>query len=416
MEDLNPFRIAQKQLDETAAIMKLDAQAHAILREPMESLTVNIPVRMRNGSTKVFTGFRVHYNNARGPCKGGIRFHPEENLDTVKALSAWMTWKCALADIPLGGGKGGIICDTKKLNDFELENLTRAYVRAIYKFIGPEIDISAPDVYTTPQIMAWIVDEYSKIAGHNSFGAVTGKPLEVWGSQGRGDATAVGGMYVLREAAKYRKLNLKNARIAVQGFGNVGGYAVELAGKFFGSKIVAVSDSEGGVYDKKGLDYKKLVDVKKNKGKLQAYPGAEKISNAQLLELDVDVLIPAAMEDQITGKNADNIKTRILLEMANGPVTPDADKILAQHKIFGLPDFLVNSGGVVVSYFEWLQNLQSFYWGRDEVLAKLYAILDKAKDSVEYQKRKLKFSRRLAALTLGIARVAEAKQKRGLFP
>ncbi|HIH50539.1 MAG: Glu/Leu/Phe/Val dehydrogenase [Candidatus Micrarchaeaceae archaeon] len=420
MEDLNPFRIAQKQLDETAAIMKLDAQAHAILREPMESLTVNIPVRMRNGSTKVFTGFRVHYNNARGPCKGGIRFHPEENLDTVKALSAWMTWKCALADIPLGGGKGGIICDTKKLNDFELENLTRAYVRAIYKFIGPEIDISAPDVYTTPQIMAWIVDEYSKIAGHNSFGAVTGKPLEVWGSQGRGDATAVGGMYVLREAAKYRKLNLKNARIAVQGFGNVGGYAVELAGKFFGSKIVAVSDSEGGVYDKKGLDYKKLVDVKKNKGKLQAYPGAEKISNAQLLELDVDVLIPAAMEDQITGKNADNIKTRILLEMANGPVTPDADKILAQHKIFGLPDFLVNSGGVVVSYFEWLQNQSGYYWEADEVYKRLDKIMTRSFKDVmakqeEYSKDGTRISTRTAAYAIAVDRVAKAMKYRGWY-
>jgi len=420
MEDLNPFRIAQKQLDETAAIMKLDAQAHAILREPMESLTVNIPVRMRNGSTKVFTGFRVHYNNARGPCKGGIRFHPEENLDTVKALSAWMTWKCALADIPLGGGKGGIICDTKKLNDFELENLTRAYVRAIYKFIGPEIDISAPDVYTTTQIMAWIVDEDSKIAGHNSFGAVTGKPLEVWGSQGRGDATAVGGMYVLREAAKYRKLNLKNARIAVQGFGNVGGYAVELAGKFFGSKIVAVSDSEGGVYDKKGLDYKKLVDVKKNKGKLQAYPGAEKISNAQLLELDVDVLIPAAMEDQITGKNADNIKTRILLEMANGPVTPDADKILAQHKIFGLPDFLVNSGGVVVSYFEWLQNQSGYYWEADEVYKRLDKIMTRSFKDVmakqeEYSKDGTRISTRTAAYAIAVDRVAKAMKYRGWY-
>jgi glutamate dehydrogenase (NAD(P)+) len=386
----------------------------------MESLTVNIPVRMRNGSTKVFTGFRVHYNNARGPCKGGIRFHPEENLDTVKALSAWMTWKCALADIPLGGGKGGIICDTKKLNDFELENLTRAYVRAIYKFIGPEIDISAPDVYTTPQIMAWIVDEYSKIAGHNSFGAVTGKPLEVWGSQGRGDATAVGGMYVLREAAKYRKLNLKNARIAVQGFGNVGGYAVELAGKFFGSKIVAVSDSEGGVYDKKGLDYKKLVDVKKNKGKLQAYPGAEKISNAQLLELDVDVLIPAAMEDQITGKNADNIKTRILLEMANGPVTPDADKILAQHKIFGLPDFLVNSGGVVVSYFEWLQNQSGYYWEADEVYKRLDKIMTRSFKDVmakqeEYSKDGTRISTRTAAYAIAVDRVAKAMKYRGWY-
>lgn len=420
MEDLNPFKIAQKQLDETAAIMKLDRQAHAILREPMESLTVNIPVRMRDGSTKTFTGFRVHYNNARGPCKGGIRFHPEESIDTVKALSAWMTWKCALADIPLGGSKGGIICDPKKLNDCELENLTRAYVRAIYKFIGPYIDISAPDVYTTPQIMAWIADEYSKIAGYNSFGVVTGKPLEVWGSQGRGDATATGGMYVLREAAKYRKLNLKNATIAVQGFGNAGNYAFELAQKFFGSRIVAVSDSEGAIYDKKGLDYKKLVDVKKSKGKVQAYPGAEKMSNEQLLELDVDVLIPAALENQITGKNAEKIKTKILLELANGPVTPDADKILAQRKIFSLPDFLVNSGGVIVSYFEWLQNQGGYYWEADEVYKRLDKIVTRSfKDVIakqeEYSKAGTKISTRTAAYMIAVDRVAKAMKYRGWY-
>lgn len=420
MEDLNPFKIAQKQLDETAVIMKLDKQAHAILREPMEALTVNIPVRMRDGSTKTFTGFRVHYNNARGPCKGGIRFHPEENIDTVKALSAWMTWKCALADIPLGGAKGGVICDTKKLNDYELENLTRAYVRAVYKFIGPHIDIPAPDVYTTPQIMAWIVDEYSKLAGHNSFGVVTGKPLEVWGSQGRGDATATGGMYVLREAAKYRKLKLKNASIAIQGFGNAGNYAFELAQKFFGSKIVAISDSEGAIYDKKGLDYKKLVEVKKSKGKVQAYPGAEKISNEQLLELNVDVLIPAAIENQITGKNAERVKPKILLELANGPVTPDADKILAQHKIFSLPDFLVNSGGVIVSYFEWLQNQSGYYWEADEVYKKLDKIMTKSfKDVIakqeEYAKGSTKISTRTAAYMISVDRVAKAMKYRGWY-
>jgi glutamate dehydrogenase (NAD(P)+) len=420
MEDLNPFRIAQQQLDETAKVMKLDAQAHSILREPMEMLTVNIPVRMRDGKTKTFTGFRVHYNNARGPCKGGIRFHPQENLDTVKALSAWMTWKCALADIPLGGAKGGIICDPKKLNDYELQNLTRAYVRAIYKFIGSNIDIPAPDVYTTPQIMAWIVDEYSKMVGHNDFGVVTGKPLEDWGSKGRGDATAMGGMYVLREAAKYRKMNLKNATIAIQGFGNAGNYAFELAQRLFGSRIVAVSDSGGAIYDKKGLDYKKLVDVKNKKGKVQAYPNGEKISNDDLLALDVDVLIPAALENQITGKNAENIKTKILLELANGPVTPEADRIISGKRTFGLPDFLVNSGGVIVSYFEWLQNNSGYYWEAKKVYERLDKIITKSFRDViakrdEYSKNGQKISTRTAAYIIAVQRVADAMKYRGWY-
>ncbi len=420
MEELNPFKIAQEQLDETAKLMMLDKSAHAILREPMESLTVSIPVRMRDGLTKTFTGFRVHYNNARGPCKGGIRFHPQENIDTVKALSAWMTWKCALADIPLGGSKGGVICDPKKLNDYELENLTRAYVRSVYKFIGPLTDIPAPDVYTTPQIMAWIADEYSKIAGHNEFGTVTGKPLELWGSKGRGDATGMGGMYVLREAAKYRKLKLKGASIAIQGFGNVGSYAFELAVKLFGAKVVAISDSEGAIYSKKGIDYAQLSKIKAAGKKVQTYPGVEKITNEQLLELDVDVLIPAAMENQITSKNADRINTKILLELANGPVTPDADKILAEHKIFGLPDFLVNSGGVIVSYFEWLQNQSGYYWEEDEVNKRLDMIMTRSFNGViakheEFAKKGTKINTRSAAYMIAVDRVAKAMKSRGWY-
>lgn len=419
-EEMNPFKISQEQLDEAASIMKLDRQAHAILREPMETLIVNIPVKMRDGTTKTFTGFRVHYNTARGPAKGGIRFHPEENINTVKALSAWMTWKCALADLPFGGGKGGIICDTKKLNDVELERLTRGYVRAIWKFMGPSIDILAPDVYTTPQIMAWIVDEYSTIVGSNQFGAVTGKPLEVWGSQGRNDSTAMGGMYVLREAAKYKKLNLKTASIAVQGFGNAGNYAFSLAKKMFGSKIVAISDSEGAIYSKKGLDYDTLMDVKKKKGKVQAYPGAEKISNAQLLELEVDVLIPAAIENQITGANASKVKPKILLELANGPVTPEADKILAENKVYDLPDFLVNSGGVIGSYFEWLQNQSGYYWNADEVYKKLDVIMTKSFKDVaakqeEYSKKGVKINPRMAAYMIAIDRVSKAMKYRGWY-
>ncbi len=419
-EQLDPFKIAQDQLDQAAKTMMLDRQALAILKEPQETLVVTLPVRMRDGSTKTFTGFRVHYNTARGPAKGGIRFHPEENLDTVKALSAWMTWKCSLANIPYGGGKGGIICDTKKLNDFELENLTRAYVRAIYKFMGPQIDILAPDVYTTPQIMAWIMDEYSKMAGSNQFGTVTGKPLETWGSEGRGDATATGGMYVLREAAKQKKMNLKGASVAIQGFGNAGNFAFSLSKRMFNTKVVAISDSEGGIYNKKGLDYEKVMEAKKRTGKVQGYRDADKITNEQLLELPVDVLIPAAIENQITGSNAHRIKSKILLELANGPVTPEADRILAAGKVFHLPDFLVNSGGVIVSYFEWLQNQSGYYWKADEVYKKLDEIITKSyKDMIakqeEYSKKGQKISTRTAAYIIAVDRVAKAMKYRGWY-
>jgi len=419
-EELNPFKIAQQQLDDAAEIMQLDKTAHAILREPMETLIVNIPVKMRDGSVKVFQGFRVHYNNARGPTKGGIRFHPQENLDTVKALAAWMTWKTALANIPYGGAKGGIICDPKTMNDEELESLSRGYVRALHDFIGPNIDIPAPDVYTTPQIMAWMMDEYSKLKGHNEFGVITGKPLETWGSEGRGDATAMGGMYVLREAAKYKGIDLKNAKIAVQGFGNAGTFAFSIAQKMFGSKVVAVSDSKGGIYNEDGLDYNAVLEAKKSTGTVQGYDKAEKITNEQLLELDVDVLIPAALENQITGSNADKVKPKILLELANGPVTPEADKILAENDVFDLPDFLVNSGGVIVSYFEWVQNINGYYWSADEVYAKLDKIITKSFNDViatqkKYAEMGKKINPRMGAYIIAVERVAQAMKARGWY-
>lgn len=320
----------------------------------------------------------------------------------------------------LRGGKGGIICDPKQLNDFELENLTRAYVRAIYKFMGPAIDIVAPDVYTTPQTMAWIIDEYSKIAGQNEFGAATGKPLEVWGSEGRSDATAAGGLYVLRESAKQRKMNLKTASLAIQGVGNVGGYAFQLAKKLVGSKVVAVSDSEGAIYNKKGLDYDKVMDAKKKKGSVQSYGDAEKLTNEQLLELNVDVLIPAALENQITGENAEKIKAKIVLELANGPVTPEADKILGQKKIMDVPDFLVNSGGVTVSYFEWLQNISGYYWEADEVYKRLDKIITRSFNDViakqqEYAKQGQNINIRMAAYIIAVDRVAKAMKLRGWY-
>ncbi len=419
-EELDPFKIAQKQLDMAAGVMGLDKQAHAILREPMQAVVVNIPVKMRNGMTKTFTGFRVLYNNARGPGKGGIRFHPQENLETVKALSAWMTWKTALANIPLGGAKGGVICDPKTMNAQELEGLSRAYIRAIGRFIGPDIDVPAPDVYTTPQIMAWMMDEYIKQTGHSDdFGVITGKPLEVWGSEGRFDSTAQGGMVILREAAKTAKMNLKKAKIAIQGFGNAGSYAFELADKL-GAKVVAVSDSHGGVYSGKGLDFAKLKEAKEKTGSVATYKGADKISNNELLELDVDVLIPAALENQITTANADKIKAGIVLELANGPVTPEADRILFERKILDLPDFLVNSGGVIVSYFEWAQNRAGYYWSQDDVYNRLDSIMTKSfVDVMETQKKYSqtgkKISARTAAYIVAVGRVANSMRTRGWY-
>ncbi len=419
-EDLNPFKIAQQQLDEAAKVMNLDKQAHAILREPMRTLVINIPVRMDSGETKVFTGFRVQYNDARGPVKGGIRFHPQESLDTVKALAAWMTWKTSLANIPYGGAKGGIICDTKSMSEREIEALSRGYIRAIGTFIGPQVDIPAPDVYTTPQIMAWMMDEYSNIVRHNAFGTITGKPLEVWGSEGRSDSTAMGGMYVMREAAKGLGIDLRNAKIAVQGFGNAGMFAYTLSKKLFGSKVVAISDSKGAVYDANGLDLAKLEKAKKESGSVQGYEGGTKMTNEQLLESDVDILIPAAIENQITGSNADKIKAKLVLELANGPVTPDADAILHEKGVLDLPDFLVNSGGVIGSYFEWVQNIGGYYWSADEVYQKLDKIITKSfADTMavkkEYETKGSKITPRTAAYIIAIGRVASAMKVRGWY-
>ncbi len=398
--------------------MNLDPIVHSILREPMQTVVANFPVEMRDGNKKVFTGFRLLYNNARGPGKGGIRFHPKENLDTVKALSAWMTWKCSLANIQFGGAKGGVIVDTKQLNTKELENLSRAYIRAFAKFIGPKTDVPAPDVYTNPQIMGWMMDEYSKIRMSNEFAVITGKPLEVWGSEGRFDSTALGGMYVLREAAKLKNMNLLGSKIAIQGFGNAGNFAFDLVTKLFGATVVAISDSETGVYSENGLDYEKLKKAKEETGSLDGYKGVKKITNEELLKLDVDVLIPAAIENQVTKKNADKIEAKILLELANGPVTPDADEILFSNGVLDMPDFLVNSGGVIVSYFEWVQNIESYYWSKEEVYKKLDTIITKSfKDVIEKEKeyatKGRKIDARTAAYIIAVDRVANAMKARG---
>ncbi|MCL5730511.1 MAG: Glu/Leu/Phe/Val dehydrogenase [Candidatus Thermoplasmatota archaeon] len=414
-EDLDPFDIAVKQLEKAAKIVNLDKQALEILREPMQILTVRIPVKMDSGETKVFTGFRVHYNNARGPVKGGIRFHPKETLSTVKALAAWMTWKTAIVNIPLGGAKGGVICDPKKMSPGELERLSRGYVRALGEYIGPEIDIPAPDVYTTPQIMAWMMDEYENIVRKSAPGVITGKPLEIGGSLGRGDATARGGMFVLREAAKRRKIDLSKARVAIQGFGNAGQFAIKLVQELFRSKVVAISDTKGGIYVESGIDYEKLLAHKQKTGSVVGFPGSKSITNEELLELDVDVLIPAAIENQLTESNANHVRAKIILELANGPTTPGADEIFFRKGITVLPDFLSNSGGVTVSYFEWTQNVSGYYWDIDEVYSRLDKKLTEATKEVLDTSEKLKIDPRTAAYTISIKRVADAMKARGWY-
>jgi glutamate dehydrogenase (NAD(P)+) len=413
-EELNPFKIAQAQLDRAAAIMKLDPAIHAYLREPQRFLQVTIPVRMDDNTTKTFIGFRSQYCDARGPAKGGIRYHPEETADTVKALSAWMTWKTAVADLPLGGGKGGVICDPKKLSIGELERLSRGWVRAVAQIVGPEKDIPAPDVYTTPQIMAWMYDELSTIRGYNVPGFITGKPLATWGSVGRGDATARGGMYILREAAKAKKINLAKATVAIQGYGNAGFYAAKLVQELHGAKVVAVSDSQGGIYSEKGLDADKVLQFKEKNGTVVGFPGTKKISNDELLELPVDVLIPAGIENSITGRNADRIKAQVVLELANGPTTPDADATLFKKGVLVLPDFLANAGGVTVSYFEWVQNITSLYWDEAEVHRRLDDKLTKAFKATFEASQKHKIDMRMGAYVVAVGRVAEAVKLRGI--
>ena len=409
----NPFETAQAQLDKAAAKLGLDPAIHAVLREPLRELHVSLPVKMDDGSVKVFKGFRVQYNDARGPNKGGIRFHPDETIDTVRALAAWMTWKCAVVDIPLGGGKGGVICNPKEMSDTELERLSRAYIDQVGRILGPEKDVPAPDVYTTPQIMAWMMDEFSKITGYNSPGVITGKPLAVGGSEGRGDATARGGAYTVREAAKHLNIDLSNATAAIQGFGNAGQYAATLFAGILGCRIVAVSDTKGGVYSENGIHGEEIVRYKLSTGSVIGFPGTRPVSNEDLLEMTVDVLVPAALEGVITGANAGRVKARIICELANGPTTLEADDILYANDVFVIPDFLANAGGVTVSYFEWVQNLMNYYWEEDEVHIKLDKKMTQAFSDVLAMSLDYKVDMRTAAYMVAIQRVAEAMKLRG---
>jgi len=411
--NLNPFIIAQSQLDMVAEKLQLEESIHTLLREPMREIHLSLPVKMDNGEVKVFKGFRVQYNDSRGPCKGGVRFHPKETIDTIRALAAWMTWKCAVVDIPFGGAKGGVICNPKEMSERELERLSRGYIDQIWEVIGPDKDIPAPDVYTNSQVMIWMMDEYSKLRGANCPGVITGKPPSLGGSHGRVSATARGGVFTVREAAKYLNIDLSFATIAIQGYGNAGSWMAILMRELFGSTIVAVSDSKGGIYNKGGLDPREVLKHKTETGSVINFPEAEDISNEKLLELKVDVLCPSALENCITSKNAERIQARIIAELANGPTTPQADEILFKKGVFVIPDLLCNAGGVTVSYFEWVQNLSGYYWEEEVVYERLDKKITRAFQEVLKLSLEYKVDMRTAAYMIAVNRVAEAMKLRG---
>ncbi|MCI0575552.1 MAG: Glu/Leu/Phe/Val dehydrogenase [Chloroflexi bacterium] len=412
-ENLNPFAIAQAQLDEAAQVLQLDPAMHAFLREPMREFHFTIPVRMDDGHTETFRGFRVQYNDARGPGKGGIRFHPDETIDTVRALAAWMTWKTAIADIPLGGAKGGVICNPRIMSPGELERLSRSYMRCIARYVGLDQDVPAPDVHTNPQIMAWMLDEYEMLKGHREPGVITGKPLPLGGSAGRGPATAMGGIFTIREAARALELSLDGATCAIQGYGNVGSFAHRLACERLNLKVVAVSDEYGGIYNGNGLSPDTVRDHLSEAGRVVGCPDTEPISNAELLESDVAILIPAAIENQLTSQNADKIKARIVAELANGPTTPRADDVLYHKGVYIIPDFLCNAGGVTVSYFEMVQNAYQFYWDEEMVNERLDHLMTIAFHAVHQMAQAKKVNNRVAAYLVSVSRVAEAVRLRG---
>ena len=414
-EDLNPHHIAQKQFDRAAHYLNLDPGLCEVLRTPKRILEVSIPTRMDDGSVKVFTGFRVQHSMTRGPAKGGIRYHPDVSVDEVKALAAWMTWKTATVNIPYGGAKGGVICDPKSMSKGELERMTRRFLSEILPIIGPEQDIPAPDVYTDAQTMAWIMDTYSMTVGYSSPGVVTGKPVSLGGSQGRMEATARGCLFVVEEACKAKRLPLRGATVAIQGFGNAGSIAARLFHEKH-ARVVAVSDSRGGIYNPRGLDPSGVLLHKDNKGTVVGMPGASRISNEELLALKCDILIPAALENVITLANADRIKAKIVAEAANGPTTPGADEVLHHKGVLLLPDILANAGGVTVSYFEWVQDVQCFFWEEHEVNTKLELVMKRAFRDVYDTAEKYDVDMRTGAYILAVGRVAEATKVRGIFP
>ncbi|HEX9436343.1 MAG TPA: Glu/Leu/Phe/Val dehydrogenase [Candidatus Limnocylindria bacterium] len=411
----DPWQVALQQFDIAAEKLHLDPNMRGILRECQRELIVHFPVRMQDGVVKVFTGYRVQHNTSRGPGKGGIRYHPSVTLNEVKALAMWMTWKCAVVGIPYGGAKGGVICDPKQMTAQQLETLTRRYTTEISLLIGPDRDIPAPDVNTNAQTMAWIMDTFSMHAGHTVPAVVTGKPLSIGGSEGRSEATARGAVYTILEAAKAIGLDLDGARVVVQGYGNAGMHSAKLMAEL-GATVVGVSDTSGGIHNAKGLDTAKVEAFKRETGRVQGLPGADRISNAELLELDCDVLIPAAIENQIGAHNATEIKAKIVAEAANGPTSPEADKILHDRGVMLIPDILCNAGGVTVSYFEWVQDLQNLFWREATINARLKEVMVKSFNDVLDLSRKHKVDMRTAAYMLAVSRVADATLTRGIYP
>jgi glutamate dehydrogenase (NAD(P)+) len=386
-----------------------------ILRECQRELTVHFPVRMHDGAVKVFTGYRVQHNTSRGPGKGGIRYHPSASLGEVKALAMWMTWKCAVVGIPYGGSKGAVICDPKTMTMQQLETLTRRYTTEIALLIGPDRDIPAPDVNTNAQTMAWIMDTYSMHAGHTVPAVVTGKPLSIGGSEGRNEATARGAVYTIIEAAKHLGMDLEGARVVVQGFGNAGSFSAKLMADL-GAVVVGLSDTQGGIHNPKGLDPNKVDAYKRETGSVTGFPGSEKVTNAELLELDCDILIPAAIENQIGEHNAPKISAKLIAEAANGPTSPEADRILHDRGVFMIPDILCNAGGVTVSYFEWVQDLQNLFWREATINARLKEVMVKSFNDVLQMSLKNKVHMRTAAYMVAVARVADATLTRGIYP
>ncbi len=412
---INPYQMAIAQFDEAAERLGLSQAMRAILRKPKRELIVNFPVRMDDGTVEMFTGYRVQHNINRGPAKGGIRFSPEVSLDEVRALAMWMTWKCAVVGIPFGGAKGGVICDPHTMSRAELERMTRRYATEISLLIGPNSDIPAPDMNTNPQIMSWIMDTYSMHVGYSVPAVITGKPLAIGGSEGRLEATARGVQVVTRAALRDLNMQPQDCAVVIQGFGNVGSVSARLLSEL-GCKVVGLSDINGGIYNRDGINVMTALRYSREHGNLAGMPGTENVTNADLLELPCDVLVPAALENQITGRNAARIKARLLIEAANGPTTPDADHILNQRGITVVPDILANAGGVTVSYFEWVQDLQRFFWAEDEINHRLESIMSRSYQAVKQKAEEQQTSLRLGAYLLAVARVAEATEMRGVYP
>lgn len=412
---LGVFEVAQVQIEKAASKMNLDPNILAQLKEPERVLMVSVPVKMDNGEVKVFTGYRSQYNTVRGPAKGGVRYHPDVTLDEMKALSAWMTWKCAVAGIPYGGAKGGVKCNPKEMSEGELERLSRRYIFEISSIIGPKKDIPAPDMYTNPKIMGWYIDTYNKLNNSAAFSTITGKPIELWGSEGRVEATARGLSYTVKEATKYLSVDPLKSTVVVQGYGNAGSITARLLYEQ-GYKIIGVSDSKGGVYNLEGIDPVEVLAHKGKTGTVSNYPKAKSITNEDLLEMECDILVPAALEGVITKRNADNIKAKIIAEAANGPVNPEADDILYQRGVFVIPDILANCGGVTVSYFEWIQGLYGYFWNKEKVNSRLKELIVKAFNKILKLSQKEKVDNRTSAYICAISKVADTMKSRGVWP